>query len=80
MDSWGPSRPGQQGCHKVGCGTQGRARFIGTLRKARERHTGSSLRPPSDQIAWRGRVRSPEKRTEMAHPGTGHWLLMRVAT
>ena len=80
VDGQGPGRPGQQGHGKVDCGTQGRACFIGALRKGpREAHL---LTPPplwcpsSNQSTRMGRVGSPEKAAETTHnQGLATWDL-----
>lgn len=81
VDGGGPGRPGRQGRHRVGCGSRGRARFIGALRKGpRKAHllpfgALASIRPHG------GEGGEPERGAERAR--MGDWrpgTLMRAAT
>lgn len=67
VEGQGPGRPGQQGHHKVGCGTQGRACFIGALRKGqRTAHLPHfSALPPTRVRVWEGW--GAQRKAEMTH-------------
>lgn len=78
VDIWGPTRTGQQGCRRA-VAPRGGHTLLGLLgRTGRKAHLlllVPSLQPDSVE----GKVRSPEKRAEMAHLGTGNWPFRRVA-
>lgn len=74
VDSWEPGRLSHQGHHRVGCGSQGRAHFIGALRKGLRKAHLLLLGALASIRQQRGEDREPKKGAERAHT-SGGWRL-----